>query len=90
MNDSKARYVISGNKNLKNNNAEVNNNGDFINAGQYKVIVTGIGSYTGTITYTVNIYPKSIIDIDFILSSKEFTYSGLAQKPSISNSSGLV
>ena len=66
------------------------NNGDFINAGQYKVIVTGIGSYTGTITYTVNIYPKSIIDIDFILSSKEFTYSGLAQKPSISNSSGLV
>ncbi len=51
-----------------------------INAGTAKVIITGIGLYSGTIEKEFEITPKNVIPA-ITLSADSFTYSGQSQKP---------
>ena len=50
-------------------------------AGTGKVIVTGMGSYTGTVTKTFTIRPKKLNASHVKLSAVTFTYDGSVKKP---------
>ena len=60
------------------------------NAGTATVIVTGMGSYAGTITKTFRINPKSLTAAMIQLSSNTFTYNGVNQKPGVTVSDGAL
>ena len=86
-NGSSHKPIITNTSGLiENTDYTVNYNGNFINAGSAEVVVTGIGSYTGTITYTVTIKQKTISLTDFSLSGTNFYYTGSALKPTVSSS----
>ena len=54
-----------------------------INAGTAKVTVTGKENYTGTLSKTFKINPKSISNAELTIDSTEFTYDGTARKPKV-------
>ncbi len=54
---------------------------DNIKAGTAKVIITGIGDYTGEETATFEIIPADISSADLKLSETKFTYDGTAKEP---------
>lgn len=55
-----------------------------INAGKYKVTLTGKGNYSGKVNTQYTIDPKKIAPT-VKLSSKSFTYNGSVQKPSVTD-----
>ncbi|MGN0595150.1 MAG: glycosyl hydrolase, partial [Hominimerdicola sp.] len=64
---------------------------DNINVGNGKVIVKGIGKYTGTITLTFIIQEAEITDIadcEIILANNSLEYTGYAQKPKVTVKAG--
>ena len=65
-------------------------NGAFIDAGTYQVIVTGINSYSGTITFTVTINRKEISKDNFSINKNHFVYDGSMHKPDVLNNIGLI
>ena len=60
---------------------------DNVNAGTAKVIVTGMGNYTGTVTKTFTITQnqevKEISECTITLSQTSYTYDGKAKTPSV-------
>ena len=53
-----------------------------INAGKYKVTITGTGDYTGKLNEQYSIEPKKITP-SVTLSAKSFVFSGAEQKPNV-------
>lgn len=53
---------------------------DNINAGEAKVIITGCGTYEGTVTKTFSIDSKDIIKCDIELYTESFSYDGTEQE----------
>ncbi len=54
-----------------------------INAGSYKMILTGKGNFSGTKAIPFTITPRAITNLTFNLSATSFTYNGEAQKPTV-------
>ena len=54
-----------------------------VNVGTATITITGKGNYTGTVTKTFEIVPKTITDADFTADTTDKTYSGSAQEPMI-------
>lgn len=52
-----------------------------VNAGQARMIVTGIGAYTGTVTRAFTIEPKELTAEDVTLSKTSYVFSGKEKKP---------
>jgi len=75
---------------IVNTDYTVTYNGTFIDAGNYKVIVTGINSYEGTITFSVTIHRKEISKNNFTISQNYFIYDGSMHKPDVTNNIGLI
>lgn len=61
-----------------------------INAGTATAIVTGKGHYAGTKTVTFTITPKTLTDGMVGLSSEEFVFSGVNQKPTVTVTDGTI
>jgi len=59
---------------------------DNINAGTAKVLITGIGGYTGTVIKEFTIKSKSLAGagVSVSISGTEYFYTGAARKPSVS------
>ena len=57
------------------------------NVGTVTIMITGIGSYTGTVEKTFEITPKTITPT-ITLSQASFVYNGNAQKPSVTVKDG--
>lgn len=57
--------------------------GDLINAGTAKVIITGIGSFSGEIELNYTISPKNVADLNITLDTDEYIYDGSAKTPSV-------
>ena len=53
------------------------------NVGSASVIVTGIGSYAGTVSKNFTIMPKTLTGAMVILSTTSFVFNSLAQKPEV-------
>ena len=53
------------------------------NVGSASVIVTGIGSYAGTVSKNFTILPKTLTGAMVILSTTSFVFNSLAQKPEV-------
>ena len=60
------------------------------NAGTASVILTGIGSYAGTITKNFTINPKPLTADMVSVSETSFTYNELLQKPTVTISDGTI
>ena len=60
--------------------------------GNYTVTITGIGSYTGTVTKSFTIAPQPLDESLVTLSQTEFTYNSAVQKPAVTvkNAAGKV
>lgn len=56
---------------------------NIINAGEYKMVLTGKGNFTGTKEVAFTINPRPIESITFTLSTTSFTYNAQAQKPTV-------
>ena len=54
-----------------------------INAGTYKMVLTGKGNFTGTKEVEFTISPRAIESMTFSLSATDFTYNAQAQKPTV-------
>jgi hypothetical protein len=54
-----------------------------INAGSYKMILTGKGNFSGIKAVPFSITPRTITNLTFALSATSFTYNGEAQKPTV-------
>ena len=54
-----------------------------INAGTAKVIIKGKGNYTGTVTKTFTIKPKTLNNIKIKLAATAYTYNGASKTPAI-------
>ena len=54
-----------------------------ISAGTAKVIIKGIGRYTGSITKTYKINPINIANLNITLSSTTYRYTGTQRKPKV-------
>jgi len=74
---------------ILNTDYTVTYNGAFINAGNYEVIVTGINTYIGTISFPVIINRKEISKNDFSLTTN-LTYNGSIQKPNVKSLKGYT
>ena len=61
--------------------------GKFTNAGTYTVVVTGIGSYYGTVEKTFTITPKELT-FDVTLGSDSASYDGTAKTPALTVKDG--
>ena len=59
-----------------------------INAGTATVTISGAGRYTGTLTRTFTINPKSVSGLTAVVSPSGYTYDGTAKKPDITVSDG--
>ena len=59
-----------------------------INAGTATVTISGAGRYTGTLTRTFTINPKSVSGLTAVVSPSGYTYDGTARKPDITVSDG--
>ena len=53
------------------------------NAGKAYVVVTGAGSYTGSVKQSFKIAPKSLKKLKVKLSKKRYVYNGKAKKPKV-------
>ena len=60
------------------------------NAGTASVILTGIGSYAGTITKNFTINPKLLTEAMVSVSETSFTYNSLVQSPTVTVSDGTI
>ena len=87
-------YKITPNVEIKNNNSILKKDQDYIltyqnniNVGDAKIIIQGVGNYSGTITKNFKITPKSIIEVN-ISSIEKQIYTGTEIKPSIQISDG--
>ena len=58
------------------------------NAGNYTVVVTATGNYSGTATKTFTINPKALTDNDVTLSATSFVYNKSNQKPTVTVKDG--
>ena len=58
------------------------------NAGNYTVVVTATGNYSGTATKTFTISPKALTDNDVTLSATSFVYNKSNQKPTVTVKDG--
>ena len=58
------------------------------NAGNYMVVVTATGNYSGTATKTFTINPKALTDNDVTLSATSFVYNKSNQKPTVTVKDG--
>ena len=58
------------------------------NAGNYTVVVTVTGNYSGTATKTFSINPKALTDNDVTLSATSFVYNKSNQKPTVTVKDG--
>lgn len=56
---------------------------DNVKVGIAKVIITGIGKYTGTISKNFTISAKSINEVTVILGTTTYIYDGTAKQPSV-------
>ena len=56
---------------------------NIINAGEYKMVLTGKGNFTGTKEVDFTINPRPIESMTFSLSATSFTYNAQAQKPTV-------
>ena len=56
---------------------------NIINAGSYKMILTGKGDFSGTKSVPFTIVPRTITNLTFNLSATSFTYNGEEQKPTV-------
>ena len=61
---------------------------DNVNVGTAKVIVSGIGNYSGNVEKTFEITAKDIESTDISLSSDSFEYTGKSIKPKVTVSNG--
>lgn len=60
------------------------------NAGIASVIITGIGSYAGTITKNFTINPKALTEEMVVLAENSFAFNSLQQKPTVTVSDGTI
>ena len=60
------------------------------NAGNYTVVVTATGNYSGTATKTFTISPKALTDNDVTLSATSFVYNKSNQKPTVTVKDGDI
>ena len=58
------------------------------NAGNYTVVVTATGNYSGTATKTFTINPKALTDNDVTFSATSFVYNKSNQKPTVTVKDG--
>ena len=58
------------------------------NAGNYTVVVTATGNYSGTATKTFTINPKALTDNDVTLSATSLVYNKSNQKPTVTVKDG--
>lgn len=82
--------VTEGTTLLTNNTDYTVSYSNNINAGTATVIVTGKGHYAGTKTVTFTITPKTLTDGMVGLSSEEFVFSGVNQKPTVTVTDGTI
>ena len=60
---------------------EGNEDGSYTSIGRYKIVVTGVGSFTGSVEYTYKINPNPFKseNIEIEVNKESFTYNGTAQ-----------
>ena len=73
--------VKDGNKELVEGEDYTLTNDGGTNAGEYNVVVEGMGNYTGSVNKTFTITKKALSDSMITISPEDFTYDGSLQKP---------
>ncbi|MBR4513536.1 MAG: hypothetical protein IKO61_01425 [Lachnospiraceae bacterium] len=59
-----------------------------VNAGKYKLTVTGMGDYSGSKTFSYTITPTALYSSWVNLSKTSYTYDGKAKKPAVTVNTG--